>query len=85
MRCAVHRKNSNVTTTVVAANETSDGFQKQAAASGSSQFVPTSEVHAWRHAEKWSARSKKLLRSDVSNITHVEETYSKGKRDRDPN
>ena len=35
------------------------------------------------HAEMWSARSRKLLRSDVSNITHVEETYSKGKRDRD--
>ena len=82
-----YRKNSfniedNVTTTV-AASETSDGLKKQAAANGSSQFVPTSEVNAWLHAETWSARSRKLLRSDVSNITHVEETYSKGKRDRD--
>ena len=40
-------------------------------------------MNAWLHAEPWSARSRKLLRSDVSNITHVEETYSKGKRDRD--
>ena len=72
----------NVTTTV-AASETTDGFQKQAAASGSSQFVPTSELNAWLHAEPCSACSRQLLRSDVSNITHVEETYSKGKRDRD--
>ena len=45
-----YRKNNfniedNVTATV-AASETSDGFQKQAAAGGSSQFVPTSEVNA---------------------------------------
>ena len=66
----------NVTATV-AASETSDGFQRQAAASGSSQFVPTREVNAWLHTEPSSARSGKLLRSDVSNITHVEETYSK--------
>ena len=52
---------------------------QQAAASGSSQFVPTSEVNAWLHAEPWSARSRKLLRSDVSNITHVEERIQKGK------
>ena len=43
-----YRKNSfniedNVTATV-AASETSDGFQKQAAASGGPQIVPTSEV-----------------------------------------
>ena len=40
--------------------------------------VPTSEVIAWLHAEACSARSRKLLRTEVSNITHGEETYSKG-------
>ena len=33
-------------------------------------------------ADPWSARSRKLLRGDVSNVS-VEETFSKRKRDRD--
>ena len=55
------------------ASETSDGFQSKR-----QPAVPTSEATAWLHAEPWSVRSRKLLRSEVSNITHVEETYSKG-------
>ena len=63
----------------VAASETSDGFQKQAAANGSSQFVPTDEVNPWLSADLRLARSRKLLRSDVSNITNVGETFQDGK------
>ena len=60
-------------TTTVAASENSDGFHKQAAASGSSQFVPTDEVNPWLSAE--------LLQRDMSNIKNVGETYSRGKRE----
>ena len=55
----------------------------QPEASGSSPFVPTGEVNPWLSADPWLARSRKLLRCDVSNITNVEETYSQGNRDRD--
>ena len=40
-------------------------------------------MNAWLHAEPWSARSRKLFRGDVSNITSVGETYSNGISDRD--
>ena len=43
-------------TTTVAASEISCGSKKQAAASGGSQLVPTSEVNAWLRAGAWSAR-----------------------------
>ena len=75
--------NENDLTTTVAASENFDGFHQQAAASGSSHFVPTREVNPWLSADPWPARSRKLLRGDVSNITSVEETCSEGKRNRD--
>ena len=33
-----------------------------------------SEVNPWLSAEPWSARGRKLLRGEESNITNVEET-----------
>ena len=79
------RRNSfnieNHLTTTVAASETFDGFHQQATASGSSQYVPASEVHPWLSIDLWS-RTRKQVRGDVSNVS-VEEAFSKGKRDRD--
>ena len=61
----------NDLTTTVAAIETFDGFRQQAA-SGSSQYVPASEVNPWLSADPWS-RSRKPVCGDVSNVS-VEET-----------
>ena len=72
----------NDLTTTVAASENFDCFHQQAAASGSSQFVPACEVNPWLGEETWSARSRKVLRGNASNLS-VEEMYSNGKRDRD--
>ena len=43
--------------------------------------VPASEVNPWLSAFLWS-RTRKPVRGDVSNVS-VEETFSRGKRDRD--
>ena len=68
-------------TTTAAASGNSDGFHQQAAAIGSSQHVPASEVNPWLSADML-ARTRKPVRGNVSNVS-VEETLSKGKRDRD--
>ena len=56
-------------------------FYKQAAASGSPQLVPASEVNQWVSADMWF-RTWKLVRGNSSNAS-VEGTLSRGKRDRD--
>ena len=78
------RNSSNIEidpTTPVAASETLDGFHQQATASDCSPHVPASEVNPWLSADLWS-RTRKLVRGRVSNVS-VEETLTKGKRDRD--
>ena len=56
------RRNSinieNDLTTTVAASENSDGFHQQAAASGSSQHAPASEVNPWLSGDMWSSTRK---------------------------
>ena len=68
-------------TTTVAASENFDGFHQQAAASGSPQLVPASEVNPWLSADMWS-RTRNLVRGNAS-IASVEGALSRGKRDRD--
>ena len=67
--------------TTVAASENSDGFPQRAAASGSSQYVPASEVNSWPGADMWPS-TRKLVRGNDS-ISSVEGTLSRGRRDRD--
>ena len=72
---------NNDFTTTVAASENSDGFNRQAAASGSPQPVPASVVNPWLGADMWSS-TRKLVRGDES-ISSFERTLSRGERYRD--
>ena len=83
INCSSRRNSFNLVndvTTTDAASENSDGVHQQAAASGSSQFVPTCEVNPWLGADPWSANCCAVM-CQTSPV--LKETCSKEKIDAD--
>ena len=73
-------KNNDLTTTVEALREISDGFPQQATARGSPQQAPTSVVNPWLSADMWSS-TRKLVRSNASNASVASDFVEQEKKE----